>query len=178
MKKSKLIILALFVLSACSGDARQTLGMDVAAPDEFAVERKPKLDVPPSFKLRPPTPGAAPVNAADTRDQAKELITGTSAPVKADSATEKTFLTKVGADTANPDIRTTLTKEYGKGEDKDFIDRLRSITPDKSTNTLVDPEKESERIQGDIKDNKPVTEGETPTKNENAGKSWFEKIFD
>lgn len=179
MKKTNLIILSFLALTACqSGDVKQTLGMKIDAPDEFAVERKPKLEVPPSFKLRPPTPGEAPVNAADTRDLAKQEITGVSTPVVANSPAEKTFLTKVGAEQANSDIRNKLTEEYPQTDELSTLQKIRSVSDKNVDKTLVDPKKEKERIDANLKDKKPVTEGETATMSTQDGKSFFEKIFD
>jgi hypothetical protein len=45
------------LLSGCSG-FKQTIGLEAQAPDEFAVESRAPLTVPPEFDLRPPAPGA------------------------------------------------------------------------------------------------------------------------
>ena len=45
------------LLPGCS-DLRAALGMDRAGPDEFAVESRAPLLIPPDFDLRPPQPGA------------------------------------------------------------------------------------------------------------------------
>ena len=67
---------ALTVLPACSGDVKDKLGLRTDGPDEFAVERKPKLDVPPSFKLRPPAPGEDPLHVSSPRDNARKALIG------------------------------------------------------------------------------------------------------
>jgi hypothetical protein len=45
------------LLSGCT-DVKQMIGMDQPMPDEFAVESRAPLTVPPDFDLRPPEPGA------------------------------------------------------------------------------------------------------------------------
>ena len=45
-------------LSGCSGFKR-AIGLERASPDEFAVESRAPLTLPPDFNLRPPEPGAA-----------------------------------------------------------------------------------------------------------------------
>lgn len=46
------------VLGGCS-NWKQTLGIEPVSPDEFAVESRAPLTIPPDFNLRPPEPGAA-----------------------------------------------------------------------------------------------------------------------
>ena len=41
---------------------RQEAGLTKQSPDEFAVTTKAPLIIPPDFNLRPPSPGAAPLN--------------------------------------------------------------------------------------------------------------------
>ena len=178
MKKISLIF-SLSLLAACQGnDVKDTLGMKIDAPDEFAVERKPKLEMPPSFKLRPPTPGEAPLNVADTRDLAKEQITGVKHEVATGSMGQTSFLKKLGAENANPNIRGVLTEEYPHDAEMTTLEKIRSISDKDVKKTLVDQEKEKERIQKNLKDKKPVNEGETPTKSMNDGKSILDKIID
>ncbi len=181
MRKINLVILLSLVLAGCGGgSAKEMLGMNTDAPDEFAVERKPKLDVPPSFKLRPPSTAAEKQeNAADTRNEVKEKILGVpSVPIQTGDSTQDSFLKKMNANNANPDIRDVLTKEYPKTDDKDMLDKIRSLSNDNNEKTLVDAKKEKERIDNNKKDNKPLDQGETPTKSENDGKSIIDKIFD
>ena len=45
------------LLSGCS-EFRHAIGMDPSSPDEFAVELRAPLTIPPDFDLRPPQPGA------------------------------------------------------------------------------------------------------------------------
>jgi hypothetical protein len=60
MRKSLLGVSCLaagFLLTGCSG-FKQAVGLSPQAPDEFAVESRAPLTVPPEFDLRPPAPGA------------------------------------------------------------------------------------------------------------------------
>ena len=52
------VCLSLLALPGCS-DVRMAIGMDRGGPDEFAVESRAPLLIPPDFNLRPPQPGAA-----------------------------------------------------------------------------------------------------------------------
>ena len=44
------------MLAGCSG-FKQAIGLEATPPDEFAVESRAPLTVPPDFDLRPPEPG-------------------------------------------------------------------------------------------------------------------------
>lgn len=45
------------LLTGCN-NFKQSIGLEPQAPDEFAVESRAPLSVPPEFDLRPPAPGA------------------------------------------------------------------------------------------------------------------------
>jgi len=65
--------LSLLALPGCS-DMRAALGMDRTGPDEFAVESRAPLLIPPDFNLRPPTPGAARPNEATAAERARQVV--------------------------------------------------------------------------------------------------------
>ena len=62
------------VLLAGCGDFRVALGMDRTGPDEFAVESRAPLTIPPDFDLRPPQPGAARPQEVTAADRARKAI--------------------------------------------------------------------------------------------------------
>ena len=49
-------LLAAAGLQGCS-NFKQMIGLEPTMPDEFAVESRPPLTIPPDFDLRPPRPG-------------------------------------------------------------------------------------------------------------------------
>ena len=176
MKKISLIAVCM-MLAACSGDSKENLGLDTSAPDEFAVERKPKLDVPPDFKLRPPTPGSENNGGLDsTRDLAREQLTG----IKLEETTspDQGMLDKFGTNKADPNIRNVLSKEYPDVNDQSTLQKINAVTDKTANKTLVDPEREKERIDKDKAENKPITTGDTPTMSENQNETILEKFFD
>src|ERR1044071_5324070 len=65
--------LSLILLSSCT-DFRRALGMDRVGPDEFAVESRAPLTIPPDFDLRPPSPGAPRPQEATAADRARTVI--------------------------------------------------------------------------------------------------------
>ncbi len=60
-------------LSACS-DVKQMIGLDQTIPDEFAVELRAPLTIPPDFNLRPPEPGAPRPQEESTQKQAEQIM--------------------------------------------------------------------------------------------------------
>jgi len=77
---NRTVVLALAALAAGSlgacGGVRETLGLEKrAAPDEFQVTTRQPLALPPNYQLRPPQPGAAPLEPAVTQ-QAKQTVFG------------------------------------------------------------------------------------------------------
>ena len=66
-------MLLLLILPSCT-DFRRALGMDRVGPDEFAVESRAPLTIPPEFDLRPPQPGAARPQETTAADRARRVI--------------------------------------------------------------------------------------------------------
>jgi hypothetical protein len=64
---------AILFMAGCS-DLRQAIGMDRVGPDEFAVESRAPLTIPPEFDLRPPQPGARPPHQVTAADKARQVI--------------------------------------------------------------------------------------------------------
>jgi Protein of unknown function (DUF3035) len=61
------------LIAGCS-DFKKTIGIEPTLPDEFAVESRAPLTIPPDFELRPPTPGAPRPQEQASNQQAKQLI--------------------------------------------------------------------------------------------------------
>ena len=66
-------LLLSLLLSGCAG-LRQAIGMDQVGPDEFAVESRAPLTIPPDFDLRPPQPGAPRPQETTAADKARSVI--------------------------------------------------------------------------------------------------------
>ena len=64
---------SVFLLGGCDS-MRQMVGLDRRGPDEFAVESRAPLTIPPDFDLRPPQPGAARPQEASAADRARKAI--------------------------------------------------------------------------------------------------------
>jgi len=124
--------LSLVALSACD-TIRDEAGLAKAPPDEFAVTTKAPLIVPPNFNLRPPSPGAAPLNQTDPTSSAEVAMFNSTDPQTAAaqmqgnySPGEKMLLANAGVQTADPTIRAQLQSDEKnmQGADSSFTDRI------------------------------------------------------
>ena len=61
------------LLAGCT-DLKQMVGIDEPMPDEFAVESRAPLTIPPDFNLRPPEPGAARPQEQSSAQQAEQIM--------------------------------------------------------------------------------------------------------
>jgi hypothetical protein len=164
-----LAIPAALSLSACESTKEQ-LGLNRQSPDEFAVIKRAPLEMPPSYTLRPPTPGAARPQEQKSQEQARTVVFGSgeeqraAAPAGAESA----ILQKAGTDIAQPDIRTTVDRETAllEPKEKPVAQKLLGITlgdDGEKPASIVDAQGEAERLKRNREEGKPVTEGETPS---------------
>lgn len=193
-------ILVALLLTACAGnEVREVVGLTRQAPDEFVVVSRPPLSVPPDFELKPPRPGE--IRAAEsTERQAKKLIlkddgktpttieTLESAPkdvetaldpvISSDAKTsaESSFLSNIGAEKADPEIRQKLGKDVTVSKDtskeKSLLDKL---TKSNEKEPIVDAKKEAVRIRKNKESGKPINKGKVPEANEK--RSVIDKIF-
>jgi hypothetical protein len=170
--RSKLLMVSIgLMLSACSS-AKEQLGLNKAAPDEFQVVKHAPLSMPPAYNLRPPAPGAPRPQEQTPKDQARQSVFGESAaqnkPVNADvTGAENVLLQKAGAGSSAPDIRRTVDLEAAEAGDSDqaVIDKLMNLSGIKEPAArVVDPKEESRRIQKNKETGKPITTGETPSR--------------
>src|SRR5215469_8368149 len=139
-----LLVGATALLSGCD-TIRDATGADKQPPDEFAVLTKAPLIIPPDYNLRPPKPGAAPLNQSEPTDTAQQSLFG------ADTATiarampgnmsdgEKMLLASAGAQNADPTVRQNLASDRNKA--------LQSASDD-FTNSVLFWQKPSEKDEG------------------------------
>lgn len=180
LKNSGFVLMAFCVLSACGGDVREDMGLKKTVPDEFAVERRPALDVPPEFKLRPPAQQTAEGAASENKDEAKAVLLGqlpSGQPTAEVGSAEKALLQKAGTDAASSDIRKQLGEDYKASEDASLLDEIDSLADSATNKTLVDAPKERERIGANKQLGKSIVDGETPSKSESGSLSVLGKIL-
>ncbi len=178
-----LVLVGTLVVAGC-GDARKTFGLERKPPDEFAVVRRAPLTMPPSFELRPPTPGAPRPQENTPRDDAAAALfgaaatTGAGADRDADgfflggptagggafSRGEQALLARAGAAEALPNIRAVVEEETTAMvvADRRWVDSLIFWQDQDPPYTVVDAEQEAQRLRANLAEGRPVTEGETP----------------
>ncbi len=175
LMSSSLMMTALIIgglsLTACD-KTKEQLNLSKKAPDEFAVVKRAPLEMPPTYALRPPTPGAARPQELNTDQQAREAILGTqeikaAARQSGVSQGEAVLLQKTGALSVDPNIRTVVDQESSELGEKDMpgIDKLKQMAGQKidPPAKVVDPVAEAARIKQDKAAGKPITAGKTPS---------------
>src|SRR5208283_5335621 len=70
---SALCLAGASLIAGC-GDFKKTIGLEQTLPDEFAVESRAPLTIPPDFDLRPPQPGASRPQEKSADQQAEQII--------------------------------------------------------------------------------------------------------
>jgi hypothetical protein len=68
-------LVGVLLVAACT-DFKKSIGLEPGMPDEFAVESRAPLTIPPEFDLRPPTPGAPRPQEKSADQQAKDVFQG------------------------------------------------------------------------------------------------------
>lgn len=154
-------------LGGCSS-ARETMGLNKKAPDEFKVLKRAPLELPPEYALRPPRPGAPRPQEMDTASKAAQTVFGSQeqhSQVPSNSASA--LLQQAGANSADPSIRSTLDQEVEELNEtnKTVSQKLLGVTGLGGKNdpaSVVDAKKEAERLKENAEAGKTVTDGETP----------------
>ncbi len=195
--KKLIIIISLLSLTACSGqNARDILGLDRKAPDEFRVVSRPPLSTPPDFQLRPPVEGEDSLGLPPSDLQAKSLIVdgkdisdidydirrkmggaetavGVVDSYAIGSEADNALLSRAGAAEADPNIRARIYQERVQTKEEA---KSNWLIPTKTDDIIVDAEKEKARLKANEETGKEVTEGETPVV-EPKERGILEKLF-
>lgn len=118
---------AMATLAGCGGSKGGVMGH--AAPDEFAVQRRAPLVIPPDFGLSPPRPGAPRPQEADSSTLALQAMFGGQSQR---SAGEGALTTRAGA---NPDagVRSTAGDPNTTVVDKGSATRDLLSAPESTT---------------------------------------------
>ena len=179
MKTKHLIILSatLLALTSCQ-DAREAVGLVNTPPDEFAVIDHPPLSMPPDFDLRPPRPGAQPINTVSPSTDAAKALYGegkmetvqqqgvTSLKMEALSPSEKAIINQTESDKADPRIRSKLDKEASQQVvgNRRLLEAITFWKDPKivEQGTVVDAVEEKARLDKARRNGQPVTSGGTP----------------
>lgn len=162
---------ALLMVGGCS-KAKEQLGLTRTAPDEFAVVKRAPLSMPPDYTLRPPRPGAARPQEGQIDAEARAVVFGSEQASRSKpTSTESYLLQQTGGELADPSIRDQVDYETNilEPEEEPVAERLLGWTfgdDDQPAARVVDAKAEAQRLQKNVDEGKPLTEGETPTKTE------------
>jgi flagellar basal body L-ring protein FlgH len=177
------VSLAVLAMAGCSS-VRDAAGISKAPPDEFAVVNKAPLIIPPDFNLKPPKPGAAPLNQVSPTITAEAALYSNEDPSAVAntitgnfSESEKMLLAQAGAVNSDNSIRQQIAADNRnmQSADENFTDQL--LFGSGSTNNSDAPlnaDAEKARIDAS-KDAKP-SETPAPEIKKDSG-SWLDGIF-
>lgn len=164
LRRAFVVAAAVLLLAGCA-KVRDQLGLGKQAPDEFNVVTRAPLSIPPDFSLRPPKPGERRPQETTAQERARAALYGgaATAETSGESPGVKALLKRAQADRARPDIRQILNEENAilAADNESFVNRLMFWREKEPPGKIVDPAKESQRVQEAIALGKPPTEGET-----------------
>lgn len=179
MSRNGLIAAAFLVagslLASGCEQARDAIGLEKQAPDEFSVVTRAPLSVPPDFGLRPPAPGTKRPQEQSVRNQARDTLLRdaarndrSAAQAAAESGKfspgEAALLSRAGALSADPSIRNVVNRESTAlvEANESFFDKVFFWQQVDLPGTIVDPEKESRRLREARAIGDPPNKGEVP----------------
>lgn len=159
------LLAAAFLVAGCD-NTKKVLGLEKRAPDEFAVYSRAPLSLPPNYALRPPAPGESRPQELTATAAAERALRGkatVAAPADASAGTVA-LLKQTGSLDALPNIRATVNLESAAlaDEDKRVTDKILFWKKPTPEGTVVDAEKEAQRIRENQAMGKAITEGDTP----------------
>lgn len=184
LKAVPVVLIACAALTVAGCDSiRSAAGLGKAAPDEFAVVTKAPLIMPPDFNLRPPRPGAPPLNQTLPTEAAQaSLFSNDPAEVASTikgnfSQGEKLLLAHAGATTVSPSIRQQIAADNANLEaaDSSFTDRLLFNTPTDKDGHPLNADAEAVRLgkKSAAKVNPQATDDQTETEDSDDDSGWF-----
>lgn len=172
LNKYNLILIAglsVIALGGCSHSTKEKLGLTRQSPDEFAIIKRAPLAIPTNYKLIQPRPGAKRPQEKEPIEQARETTFGKNiTKTNKTSTVENIILQKTTGGKSTAGIRKTVDRESAaiKRAELPVAEKLLGIGSKKNAEpgaTIINAKAEAERIQKNIKEGKPVTNGETPT---------------
>jgi len=171
--KNVFAIILPILLIGCSS-ARDIVGLGKQSPDEFEVVTRAPLSLPPDYGLRVPIPNISRTQEKSVRDSADDLISsrGSSSRQKlsrrnrlgATSPAEDAILGRAQARSSDDSIRAKLSSDNKtiSGTDKKLIDKIIFWQGAEKPGAILDPEKESKRINDLKSDGKTIANGDVP----------------
>ncbi|MBO1073446.1 DUF3035 domain-containing protein [Roseomonas marmotae] len=166
-RTAALSLLLLPLLAGCGQDTARTLGFTRDAPDEFSVVTRAPLSLPPSLgELPPPRPGAPrPQELTGSSAGAAILVPGAASDTgtsTAPSSGESALVATAGGQ-ASPAIRRQVDEESLRLEqpDRTLVDQLMFWRDAPPPGTVVDPQREAQRLRENAALGRDPDQGET-----------------
>jgi len=167
-------------LTGCDSDRlSRALGFIHDAPDEFSVTTRAPLAMPPSFTLQPPTPGLARPQEQSERAKAEQALVPQMALGAPDEGTSpgQQALVQAAGPTATPEIRAEVDQEARLSRSSEgFIYRMMFWRTPAPPGTVVDPQKEAQRLRENAALGQSTETGDTPIVQPKR-RGWLEGIF-
>jgi hypothetical protein len=182
-RAAALSLLLLPLLAGCGQDTARNLGFTRDAPDEFSVVTRAPLSLPPQLgsDLPVPRPGAArpqeltggAAGAAILAPASAYGVGGSNTP----SAGESALVTQAGGAVPNT-VRRQVDAESLRLEqpDKSLVDRLMFWRDAPPPGTVVDPQREAQRLRENAALGRDTEQGETAII-QRRRQGLFESIF-
>ncbi len=168
-------------LAGCSQDVTRAIGLTRDAPDEFRVTTRAPLSMPPDFDIRPPRPGAPRPQEKSQAGPAEEALVPEqvlNAPAASAMTPGQQALVNAAGPPAPPNIRRQVDAEAQmERPDQSFTDRLMFWKPTPLPGTVVDPQKEAQRLRENAALGQSPEAGDTPIIQRNAPKSFLDSLF-
>ena len=160
-----LLAASALAVAGCGESFNRTIGIVRDAPDEFTVTTRAPLAMPPSFDLPPPSPGAARPQETPERLQAEEALVPQTAlgVAPAQESPGQQALIQAAGPPAPPNIRREINAEASEDRPRQtFTERLMFWEPPPTPGTVVDAQKEAQRIRENSALGQSVEQGDTP----------------
>jgi hypothetical protein len=168
-----------FSLTACDS-IRSAVGTNKDPPDEFAVVTKSPLIIPPDYNLKPPKPGAPPLNQVSPTESAQAALYSDDPKAVAGAITgnysegEKLLMAQTGAASATDSIRQQIAADNSNADsaDESFTDQLLFNTSNNTGDAPLNADAEKARIDAS-KGGKPPAQQQEQKKDS----GWLDGIF-
>ncbi len=167
MTRTCLLLLATACLAGC-GDVERTFGLTRDIPDEFTVETRAPLSMPPDTTLRAPQPGAARPQEVSSQAAAEAALAPDTALIGGggaagpNSAGQQALVAEAGP-AAPADIRHRVDGEVALDRPSgNLTDRLMFWQGSAPPGTVLDATAESRRLRQNAALGQPPTAGDTP----------------
>ena len=161
IRRLSVVVAGTLMITGC-GDIRESLGLLHNPPDEFRVVSHEPLEIPETFDSLPePRSGVSRPQEALPQATAEGIL-GAGSGFTTASVGERYLMEAAGTSDAEPRIRSLVNAEHRAFFDAiTWLDRLNVFRPPGDrTAVLIDPEKESKRIQGVAALGLPINSGD------------------